>query len=60
VKDADRAIFQKDAFHGLEGDRLLYKWIPIEELSEVQLYPQEVKDVLSHQSNDTLHIVSKK
>jgi len=60
VKAGDRAIFQKDAFHGLEGDLLLYKWIPIEELSEVQLYPQEVKDMLSHQSNETLHIVSKK
>lgn len=60
VKAAERAIFQKDAFYGLEGDRLLYKWIPIEELSEVQLYPQEVKDMLSHQPNETLHIVSKK
>lgn len=60
VKAANRVIFQKDAFHGLEGDRLLYKWIPMKELSEVQLYPQEVKDMLAHQPNETRHIVSKK
>ncbi|WP_044336741.1 NUDIX hydrolase [Rossellomorea aquimaris] len=59
VKASGRSIFQKGAFHGLEGDRLLYKWIPIEELSTLEIYPEVIKDMLLHQSNETQHSVSK-
>ncbi|WP_299514271.1 hypothetical protein [uncultured Rummeliibacillus sp.] len=26
-------------FYGIEGERLIYKWIPISQLGKVELYP---------------------
>ncbi len=58
VTSNDKAIFQQGEFYGMEGDRLLYKWFPITELSNVELYPKEVKDLLVNSSDATHHIVS--
>ena len=36
----DEINFQTEAFHGLEGERLIYKWTPIRELEHIPLFPE--------------------
>lgn len=51
--------FNTEEFFGSEGDRLVFKWIPIEELGEISLQPEfliaGIKDIPEYPS----HIVVK-
>jgi 8-oxo-dGTP pyrophosphatase MutT (NUDIX family) len=44
--------YNKNPFHGIEGKRLIFKWTPIKELNEVELYPEclraALKDIPLH------------
>ncbi|BCB04298.1 NUDIX hydrolase [Bacillus sp. KH172YL63] len=58
VSTENNRLFQEGEFQGMEGDRLLYKWYPIDELNEVELYPVEAKTLLEGRSNDIHHVIS--
>lgn len=47
--------FQNEPFHGLEGERLIYQWLPVEKLEDYHLQPsflskrlQEIPDRIEH------------
>ncbi len=44
-------------FHGIEGERLVYEWVPISELEEVILYPEFLKKALKDIPEKTEHYV---
>ena len=46
-------------FYGIEGERLIYKWIPIAQLDEVELYPEFIKSEIKDISDYPKHIVVK-
>ncbi|MBT2757589.1 NUDIX domain-containing protein [Mesobacillus foraminis] len=46
-------------FYGMEGERLMYRWTPIEEIGNVELYPEFLRGEMSHLPNDTHHIVQR-
>lgn len=35
-------------FYGMEGERLMYKWTPIEEIGNVELYPEFLRAEIKH------------
>ncbi|WP_010094368.1 NUDIX hydrolase [Ornithinibacillus scapharcae] len=42
-------IQQKDVFEGIEGEEtLIYKWFPIEDLKNVELYPEFLREGISN------------
>ncbi|NHM31996.1 NUDIX domain-containing protein [Neobacillus terrae] len=47
-------------FYGIEGDRLIYKWNPIEKLSEIELYPEFLRSNIKKLPMNTEHIVQRK
>lgn len=49
--------FSKGPFHGEEGDRLIYQWVPIDELKCIELYPEFLKASLLELPSSTQHIV---
>jgi len=46
-------------FHGAEGDRLIYKWTPLEELENVELYPDFLKTELRNLPMGIEHFVQR-
>ena len=52
-------IFKKGPFHGLEGERLVYQWVPVKEIIDLELYPQEIKNIIINKPEITQHLVSK-
>ncbi|TMU86951.1 NUDIX hydrolase [Bacillus sp. BHET2] len=58
VTTEEKTFFQQGEFYGIEGDRLLYKWFSLKELTDVELYPKEVKALLVDRSDAPHHIVS--
>lgn len=46
-------------FYGMEGERLIYKWIPISQLDEGELYPEFLKSEIKDIPNYPKHIVVK-
>ena len=49
--------FTKDPFYGLEGERLVYQWVPFEELSAKVVYPTFLKEGIFHIPQSTEHII---
>ncbi|MFA1821130.1 NUDIX hydrolase [Virgibacillus oceani] len=49
--------FNQEAFFGMEGNRLIYKWIPISRLNEVSLYPGFLKKGIKELPRHSQHIV---
>ncbi|WP_409250740.1 NUDIX hydrolase [Bacillus sp. SCS-153A] len=48
VKSVDHSFkFDENPFYGVEGERLVYKWTAISELSNVQLYPEFLRTALT-------------
>jgi ADP-ribose pyrophosphatase YjhB (NUDIX family) len=43
---SEELSFEKESFFGVEGERLIFKWTPIEELKNVPLYPQFLRTSL--------------
>ncbi|WP_064093214.1 NUDIX hydrolase [Rossellomorea aquimaris] len=52
-------IFKKGPFYGLEGERLVYQWFPVKEITDLELYPQEIKEMILNKPEVTQHLVSK-
>jgi ADP-ribose pyrophosphatase YjhB (NUDIX family) len=53
------SFFNKDTFFGLEGERLLYKWFLINELEEIELYPEFLKAGLKRLPGTPEHVIIK-
>lgn len=51
--------FDSKIFNGKEGDRLIYRWTPIEELPSLELYPKFLKTELKVIPSETEHFVVK-
>jgi len=49
--------FSSDAFYGEEGERLIYKWTPIDKLGDLVLYPEFLKSSLKKLPMSTGHVV---
>lgn len=46
----------QEAFFGMEGKRLVYKWIPVAELNKVSLYPGFLKEGIKDLPSQSQHI----
>lgn len=51
--------FREDEFHGKEGERLIYKWVPIEALEQMELYPVFLRTDLKNIPEYPQHIVAR-
>ncbi|MBS4194331.1 NUDIX hydrolase [Lederbergia citri] len=59
VSSNDQSLFQEGPFNGLEGERLIYQWTPIDEIKNVELYPRHLRTGLYHLPKLTDHFVEK-
>lgn len=52
---------QKETFNGKEGDWCTFKWVDIKDLNNYNLYPQDIKKILSNLTNlnKVYHFISK-
>lgn len=50
-------VIDEKPFHGVEGERLIYKWTPIDELENVELYPEFLRATIRSLPQKTEHIV---
>nr|WP_156958465.1 hypothetical protein [Virgibacillus sp. SK37] len=50
---------EKESFYGEEGERLIYKWIPLEDLHNIQLRPGFLKTSLKEMPKKPEHIIIK-
>lgn len=48
---------QKASFNGLEGERLIYKWFTVNELNELNIKPDFLKEKLMYLPNSPSHII---
>ena len=46
-------------FYGLEADRLIYKWVPINELESYNLYPEFLKSGIRDIPDNLEHVILK-
>lgn len=51
--------YESEPFWGIEGERLIYQWIPLEDLEEIPLQPAFLKEALKNLSKESRHIVIK-
>jgi len=51
--------YNESSFHGIEGERLLFRWTPIKGLDEVALYPECLRDALRDVPPNIKHFVVK-
>ncbi|MGG0655357.1 NUDIX hydrolase [Rummeliibacillus pycnus] len=56
--DKDYEI-NSNQFYGIEGESLIYKWVPIAQLDEVDLYPEFIKTEIKDITHYPKHIVVK-
>ncbi len=54
---SNQSYFQKGPFHGLEGERLIYQWVPITELNEIVVQPEFLAAGLQNPPKHTEHVV---
>lgn len=47
-------------FFGLEGERLVYQWIPLSKIGEVVLYPEFLREALTELPKATQHLIVSK
>ncbi|RSD28792.1 NUDIX hydrolase [Mesobacillus subterraneus] len=52
--------FKTEEFFGEEGDRLVYQWVPISKLENIQLYPEFVRTSLAELPETQQHLVIRK
>ncbi|MBS4199343.1 NUDIX domain-containing protein [Bacillus sp. FJAT-49732] len=55
----DHSLFSKEPFFGLEEERSIYKWTPINDLIDVELYPRYLRMGINHLPKTTEHFVEK-
>lgn len=49
--------FTTETFHGEEGDRLIYKWVPINELEQLPLFPEFLRTSLEELPLTPKHLI---
>ncbi|TYS68256.1 NUDIX hydrolase [Sutcliffiella horikoshii] len=57
VSTDDKQALPNESFHGVEGERLVYEWVPISELEDVVLYPEFLKKALKKVPETTEHLI---
>lgn len=57
--DEKSFVLDKKRFHWLEGERLIFQWTPINELKNVELFPEFLRTDLSNSLEKTKHFVVK-
>ncbi|WP_318614508.1 NUDIX hydrolase [Sporosarcina sp. YIM B06819] len=57
--DSNFASIQEKPFHGIEGERLIFKWMPLEKLDTVELYPECLRTYLQELQSNVQHLVVK-
>ncbi|SEM20146.1 ADP-ribose pyrophosphatase YjhB, NUDIX family [Mesobacillus persicus] len=53
------AMKDQESFFGLEGERLLYQWVPLHDLEQIELHPTFLKTALQKIPASPEHIVIK-
>ncbi|SFK10175.1 ADP-ribose pyrophosphatase YjhB, NUDIX family [Halobacillus dabanensis] len=53
------SLFKDGSFEGLEGERLIYQWIPIDVLEDIELKPAFLGKGLKNVPCETMHLVRK-
>ncbi|MGI2327985.1 NUDIX hydrolase [Planococcus sp. YIM B11945] len=53
----DQPYFQTGSFHGPEGKRLLYQWVPFSEVPQMALQPEFLRKALSELPGETQHVI---
>lgn len=56
----ERFVFCTEPFYGEEGERLIYRWVPAEELEEIVLYPEFLKGSLLDLPLSPQHLIVRK
>ncbi|MGG3573887.1 NUDIX hydrolase [Bacillus gobiensis] len=59
LSDENSLLVDKESFYGVEGERLVFKWMPIEKLEEVALYPEFLRTALNNLPKNPEHFVEK-
>ncbi|MBX0358248.1 NUDIX hydrolase [Halobacillus sp. Nhm2S1] len=55
----EEAIYREGSFHGLEGERLIYQWIPLADLKEIDVRPPFLGKALRNVPCETSHLIVK-
>ncbi|WP_404442844.1 NUDIX hydrolase [Sutcliffiella horikoshii] len=58
VSTEDKQALTNGPFHGVEGESLVYEWVPISELEGVVLYPEFLKKSLKEIPETTEHLIA--
>ncbi|MCJ8006523.1 NUDIX hydrolase [Lederbergia wuyishanensis] len=56
---SNHSLYCIEPFYGLEGDGLIYKWTPISEIINMELYPRYLRTGLNNLPITTEHFVEK-
>ncbi|MDX8047181.1 NUDIX hydrolase [Gracilibacillus sp. S3-1-1] len=59
TSDNHAMVIDQTPFYGAEGDRLVFQWIPISQLKEVELYPAFLRTALTELPSHPEHIIVK-
>lgn len=57
--DDDHFSFTAEPFLGEEGERLVYQWVPVDQLEEILLYPEFVRKSLRELPQSLQHLIVK-
>lgn len=57
TSDENSIKIDNKPFYGVEGERLIFKWTPINELKNIELYPIFLRAAISKLPHNTEHIV---
>lgn len=56
---ANQLELNEQEFFGIEGERLIYKWVPIKKLTDIDLFPAFLKTALLDIPKFPKHIITK-
>jgi 8-oxo-dGTP pyrophosphatase MutT (NUDIX family) len=61
IVSSDKNPYENNStpFYGIEGERLVFKWTPIEELCDIELYPEFLRTAINILPNKIEHLVVK-
>lgn len=49
--------YRQGPFFGPEGERLTYEWVPLDEIAQVQLYPEFLRSALAQLPANIQHVI---
>lgn len=56
--DNSMSYFQTDSFYGIEGKRLVYRWMPVKEINKMIIVPEFLKENLKALPQTPQHLIS--